>query len=128
MKTQSEPLSEPDLLRVETLATRVTVGEMQAIEADASTRGITRSNWLRNAAVAFLKGTSPTTRVSFESTLLAEVMGLRLVILNMYPHATSRFSMSTLKQIMSFADSAKHAEAADVLRRANKNPVSAVPT
>ena len=87
MKTRSELLPEPDSLRVETLATRVSVGEMRAIEADAAARGITRSNWLRNAAVAYLNGFSLTTRVSLESTLLEEVMALRLVVLNIIPHA-----------------------------------------
>jgi short subunit dehydrogenase-like uncharacterized protein len=123
MKTKSEVLCAPDFLRGETLATRVSVGEMRAIETDAAERGITRSNWLRNAAVAYLNGSNPTTRVSLESTLLKEVMALRLVVLNLFTHAISGLSIETVKQIMAHADSAKHAQAAEVLRRARENPV-----
>lgn len=95
---------------------------MRSIEADSAARGITRSNWLRNAAFAYLNGVSPTTRVLFESKLLEEVMALRLIILNLFPHAAPGLSIQAVKQIMAFADSAKHAEAAEVLRGI-ENPI-----
>jgi hypothetical protein len=117
MKVQRDPSTQPDSLREVTLATRLSIGEMRSIEADAAARGITRSNWLRNAASAYLNGVSPTTRVSLESRLLEEVMALRLIVLNLFPHAVSGLSIQAVKQIMVFADSAKHAEAAEVLRR-----------
>ena len=110
------------VLRVETLATRLTVAEMQAVEAAAAAEGISRSDWLRNAAVANLRQMEQAPGTPLESTILAELLGLRLVILNLFPLAIPGLAIESVRQIMAFADSAKHGEAAKVLRR-QENPM-----
>ena len=53
MKTQSTTPAGSNALRVETLATRLTAVEMQAVGAAAESSAISRSEWLRDAALAF---------------------------------------------------------------------------
>jgi hypothetical protein len=48
-------------------------------------------------------------------------MGLRLLVLNLLPAATPGLALETLRQIMAYADFAKHTEAARVVRRSNES-------
>lgn len=110
-------------LRVETLATRLSSAEMRTVEAAAEATGITRSEWLRDAALAYLNRPSQTPSISFESTLLAEIMGLRSLVLNLFPAAIPGFAVGSVRQIMAYADSVKHGEAAKILRHSSENQV-----
>jgi hypothetical protein len=50
-------------------------------------------------------------------------MSLRLVLLNLFAAATPGLALQTVRQIMNFAESTKHAEAAKVLRRLAEDTV-----
>jgi hypothetical protein len=112
-----------NVLPLETLATRLSFSEMRAIEAAAEAGGITRSQWLRSAAVAYLNQSSEAHPRSIELTVLTEVMGLRLLVLNLFPAATPGLALETLRQIMIYAETAKHIEAAKVVHRSNEKRV-----
>jgi len=91
--------------------------EIRAVAADAAAAGITRSLWLRNAAMAYLGQSDPIRHSSLEPTVLAEIMSLRLVLLNLFAASTPGLALETVHHIMNFAELNKHAEAAKVLRR-----------
>jgi len=110
--------------RIETLATRVSSAEMQAVEGAARAAGITRSKWLRDAALAHINSLDPTLQISLESTILAEIMGLRLLFLNILPAAIPGFTGESLQKIMRFADSTKRGQAEGILRRVFEGDVA----
>ena len=124
MCTQSiTPVGSNDL-RGATLTTRLAAAEILAVGAAAAAAGMTRSLWLRNAALSYLGQPDPTRHSSIESTVLAEIMSLRLVLLNLFAAATPGLALQTVHQIMNFAESVKHAEAAKVLLRLTEGEVS----
>jgi hypothetical protein len=104
------------VLYSETLATRLSAAEMRAVEAAALTCGISRSQWLRDAALAHLQQSGHTSRISSESVVLSELMALRLLILNLFPAAIPGLPLESIRQIMAYADSRKHVEAAKSVR------------
>jgi hypothetical protein len=121
MNTQSiTPVGSNDS-RGTTLTTRLTAAELRAVGAAAAAAGITRSLWLRNAALASLDQSDPTVPLALESTILAEVISLRLVFLNLFAAATPGLALETVHQIMNYAESTKHAEAAKIMRRSIEN-------
>ena len=106
-------------IQTQTLATRLNDAEVRAVEVAAEAGGITRSQWLRDTVVARLRQTDQAPRVTLE---LAEILALRLLILNMFAAAVPGFALTSLRQIMAYADSAKHAEVAKLLRNLNESP------
>jgi hypothetical protein len=81
--------------------------------ADAA--GITRSEWLRETVVARLKQTDYGSPGTLELPLLPEISALKLLVLNMFAAAIPEFPLSSLRQIMAYADSTKHTEVANHL-------------
>jgi hypothetical protein len=114
--------TEVNTFRVKTLATRVTTTELLAIEAAAKVGGITCSEWLRNVALANLDLPTPTLRPSLETTILAEVMALRYLVVNLSAAANSGFTLQTLYDAMKVADQEKHGAASRVLTSPGENP------
>lgn len=102
------------MLRGEILATRLSETEMRAVDAAAGTDGLNRSEWLRNAAIAYLHHADQPFKIALDSIVLAELMGMRLLILNLFAATNSGLPLLSLQQIMAHADSAKHVEAARV--------------
>lgn len=121
MNAQSTVPTRSDALRVETLATRLTAAEMQGVAAAAESSGISRSEWLRASALAYLQRPHQTHDDSIESTILEELMGLRLVILNLFAAATPGLALQTVHLIMAHAESSKHIEATKVVSGAGKS-------
>jgi hypothetical protein len=78
-------------IRSETLATRLSTAEMCAVEAAAAAAGIRRSEWLREAVLAHLDHRVQPSKLSSESVLLAEIMGLRLMMFEPISRRYSRF-------------------------------------
>jgi hypothetical protein len=115
MKTPSNyPLNVKATLE-HTLATRVSFEELSDIHAAASASGVTGSHWLREAAIAHLGRGRASKLPPLESTILAEIMALRLIVLNLYPHAIAGLSLTTLHTLMAYAESNKHLEVAKLL-------------
>jgi hypothetical protein len=124
MRLQSENSVRSPTSRDYTLATRVTSKELRDIGAAAFARGVTNSHWLRNAAIAYLKQDDTPVRASLELTILTEIMALRLVVLNLYPHAIPGLSLASLHSLMAYADSSKHLEVVKLLARTKEGSVS----
>jgi hypothetical protein len=109
------PIISPKVLRGEILATRLSETEMRAaVDAAAGADGLNRSEWLRNAAIAHLHQADQPSRIALDSIVLAELMGMRLLILNLFAATNPGLPLVSLRQVMAHADSAKHVEAARV--------------
>jgi hypothetical protein len=114
MKSQSNyPLNEKIPLE-HTLATRVSSEELSDIRAAAMSRGVTNSQWLRSAAMAYLNRDGAFQSTPLESVVLAEVMCLRMILLNLF--ANLGLPTATLHFVMRNANLVKHSEVARVLR------------
>ena len=122
MNPQAATTTGSTVHRIETLATRVTSAEMQAIEAAAASSGTTRSEWLRASALAYLQPPHQSPEVSLESTILEEVMALRYLIINFFSMANQGTSLQTLHGAMAVADKGKHGAASRVLSSPGVNP------
>ncbi len=70
----SEPEPQPNS-RAKTIATRLPLEEMKAVEAAAKAAGKTCSEWLREAAIAHLNRPVRTRKAAPDPTLLAELLG-----------------------------------------------------
>jgi hypothetical protein len=116
MNSKSIAPSESNLLRVETLATRMTSEEMRAVKAAARDSASSSSEWLREAALAHLRRPNKTFDTSIEMIILEEIMGFRLLMANLFAGANPGVALQTIYQLMANADSVKH-EAAEVVRR-----------
>jgi hypothetical protein len=115
----AHPIVVTNMLRPETLATRLSTAEMCAVEAAAVAAGI-RSEWLREAVLAHLDRRDQPGKLSSHAVLLAEIMGLRLMMLNLFPAAIPGLAHESVRQIMAFAESRKRAEAAKVSLQAGE--------
>ena len=121
MNPESVTSSAPNRLRPGIVSTRLSPSEMAAVDAAVGAAETSRSSWLREAALSHLGQPDPTPHLSLESTVLAEIMSLRLVLINLFAAATPGLALQTMHQIMNFAESTKHAEAAKVLRCSIEN-------
>jgi hypothetical protein len=108
--------AESNVFRVETLATRLNSSEMRAVEAAAKVGGITRSEWLRDAALTYLRNPHQKSTTPIDLTILEEIMGLRFLMVNLFAGANPGVALQTVHQLMAHADAVKH-EAAEVVRR-----------
>jgi hypothetical protein len=116
MNLQSITPAESNVLRVETLATRITTEEMRTVKAAARDSGFSCSEWLREAALAHLQQPNKTSDTPMELIILEELMGFRLLMINLFAGATPGVALQTVHQLMANADSVKR-EAAEVVRR-----------
>ncbi len=82
--------------------------EIASIEAVAAASGQNRSEWLGQAALAYLGTTDiPATT---DLVTLAEIMGIRSLILNLFA-VVPGVAVETVRAIMSNADSIKRGDA-----------------
>jgi hypothetical protein len=117
MNLQSIAPAESNVLRVETLATRITSEEMRAVKTAARNSGSSCSEWLREAALAYLQEPiEPSDNTPIEVAILKEIMGLRFLMVNLFAGANPGVALQTVHQLMAHADAVKH-EAAEVARR-----------
>ena len=115
----SEPPSkiEETSSRAKTLATRLPKAEMEAVEAAASAANKTCSEWLRDAAIAHLKRPAPRKKSAPDPTLLAEIVGLRSIVVNLLAAVAVDLPKETIQRIVTQADSVKQGKAEEILRR-----------
>jgi hypothetical protein len=95
-------------LRTRTIATKVSDEEYELLDAQAKAAGVTLGEWARDVLLRGL----PVGTVA-EQALLAEVLGLRKVVLNlMYELASGKTPTPELmKRIIDHADAEKVAQA-----------------
>ncbi len=98
--------------RAKSIATRLTEAEFAEVESAAAKAGKKVAEWLRDAALT-------QARVSQELTdpiLLAEIMGMRSLMLNLFAKASEGpISIEELRKMSAHADSLKEQKAREFL-------------
>jgi hypothetical protein len=102
--------------RGRSVATRLTEAEFSEVEAAASGAGKKVAEWLRDAALAQARGNQVAEET--DQTLLAESMGMRSLMLNLFARASQGpLSTEDIKKMSSYSESIKEQRAADFLAR-----------
>lgn len=108
--------------RVKSIATRLTEAELGEIEAAASKAGKKVAEWLRDAALTHARATDdePT-----DPVLLAEIMGMRSLMLNLFAKASQGpLITEDLRKMSAYADSIKDQKAREFLARKRSGSTS----
>ena len=99
--------------RTKSVATRLTETELCEIAAAASKAGKKVSEWLRDAALASAR--SPQQEPT-DPVLLAEIIGMRDLMLNLFAQASKGpLSTEDMRKISAYADSIKEQKARQIL-------------
>ena len=122
MNPESIHRAESSVLRDTTVAARLSFLEAKAIEMAAKAVGLSRSQWLREAALSHLNQLTQGPHTSLQSTMVAEIRGLRIVIANLFLTAGLGIPIASAELILEYADRVKYIEAAKALRAVNPNP------
>jgi len=104
-----------DSYRLKSIATRLTESEFGEIEAAASDAGKKVSEWLRDTALTHVRAPKeePT-----DPVLLAEIMGMRSLMLNLFAKAShGPLSVDDLRKMSTYADAIKEQKAREFLSR-----------
>jgi hypothetical protein len=108
-----------DAYRTKSIATRLTEAEFVEVESAALRAGQKVSEWLRETALSRAR------HIVDEDTdpiLLAEIVGLRSLVLNLFAKASEGpIDTDDLRKISVYADSVKRKKAAEVLHQARQN-------
>lgn len=112
----SDPEPQPNS-RPKTIATRLPPEEIKAVEAAVLAAGKTCSEWLREAAIAHLNRPVRTRKAAPDPTLLAELVGVRTLLINLLSAAAPELSKDAVQRIVTLADSTKQGKAEEILRR-----------
>ncbi len=115
-QSTSDPEPQPNS-RAKTIATRLPPEEMKAVEAAVLAAGKTCSEWLREAAIAHLNRPVRTRKAAPDPTLLAELLGIRTLLINLLSAAAPELSKDAVQRIVTLADSTKQGKAEEILRR-----------
>ena len=103
------PASPPnETYRAKSIATRLTEAEFAEVESAAVKAGKKLAEWLRDAALTQARASQELT----DSILLAEIMGMRSLMLNLFARASEGpISVEDLRKMSSHADSIKEQKA-----------------
>ena len=98
--------------RAKSIATRLTETEFAEVESAAARAGKKLAEWLRDAALTQARSSQELT----DSILLAEIMGMRSLMLNLFARASEGpISVEDLRKMSSHADSLKEQRAQEFL-------------
>ena len=104
-----------DVSRVKSIATRLTEAERHEIEAAAFKSGKKVSEWLRDTALASVR--TPRQEQT-DTVLLAEIIGMRDLMLNLFAQASKGpLSTEDMRKMSAYADSIKEQKAREFLSR-----------
>jgi len=99
--------------RGRSIATRLTEAEFGEVEAAAVIAGKKVGEWLREAALAQARGTH---HEQTDQILLAEMMGMRSLILNLFARASEGpLTTEDLRKMSAYSDSIKEQRAQDYM-------------
>lgn len=105
------PLNEA--FRTRSIATRLTEAEYAEVESAAASAGQKVAEWLRYAALAQARATG---NERTDPILLAEIMGMRGLMLNLFAKASEGpLSAEDLRKISAYADAIKNQKAEELL-------------
>lgn len=102
-----------DVSRIKSIATRLTEAELDEVETAASQAGKKISEWLRDTVLAHVRAPQeePT-----DTVLLAEIMGMRDLMLNLFAQASKGpLSTEDMRKMSAYADSIKERKAREFL-------------
>ncbi|MBB5059917.1 hypothetical protein HDF16_004651 [Granulicella aggregans] len=106
------------------IATRLTDAEFGAVEAAAADAGKKVAEWLREAALAHARASSGAAEQT-DPILLAEIMGMRSLMLNLFAKASEGpLTTDDLRKMSAYSDSIKEQRAQDYMaqRRHRNSP------
>jgi uncharacterized protein (DUF1778 family) len=109
--------------RGRSIATRLTDAEFGEVEAAAAIAGKKVGEWLREAALAQARGTHHDEQT--DQILLAEMMGMRSLMLNLFARASEGpLTTEDLRKMSAYSDSIKEQKAQDYMveRRHRNSP------
>jgi hypothetical protein len=102
-----------DTSRLKSIATRLTEAELGEIEVAAFKAGKKVSEWLRDTALASVRAPQ---EEQTDTVLLAEIMGMRDLMLNLFAQASKGpLSTEDMRKMSAYADSIKEQKASQIL-------------
>jgi uncharacterized protein (DUF1778 family) len=101
--------------RAKSIATRLTDAEFSAVEAAAADAGKKVAEWLREAALAHARASAGAVEQT-DPILLAEIMGMRSLMLNLFARASEGpLTTEDLRKMSAHSDSIKEQRAQDYM-------------
>jgi hypothetical protein len=110
--------------RARSIATRLTDAEFGEVEAAAADTGKKVAEWLREAALAYARASAGEEEQT-DPILLAEIMGMRSLMLNLFARASEGpLTTEDLRKMSAYSDSIKDQRAQDYMsqRRRRNSP------
>jgi hypothetical protein len=118
----SSPGSVSDTSRARSIATRLTETEFGEVEEAAANAGKKVAEWLREAALAHVRAGA---EEQTDPILLAEIMGMRNLMLNLFARASEGpLTTEDLRKMSAYSDSIKEQKAQEFMaRRLRRNSI-----
>ena len=110
--------------RARSIATRLTDSEFGEVEAAAANAGKKVAEWLREAALTHARASAGSEEQT-DPILLAEIMGMRSLMLNLFARASEGpLTTEDLRKMSAYSDSIKEQRAQDYMaqRRRRTSP------
>lgn len=102
-----------EVSRTKSIATRLTEAELGEIEAAVFKAGKKVSEWLRDTALASVRAPQ---EEQTDTVLLAEIIGMRDLMLNLFAQASKGpLSTEDMRKMSAYADSIKEQKASHIL-------------
>ena len=109
----SSPVSANETSRARSIATRLTETEFGEVEAAAVNAGKKVAEWLRDAALAHARAGQ---EEQTDPILLAEIMGMRSLMLNLFARASEGpLTTEDLRKMSAYSDSIKEQKAQEFM-------------
>ena len=121
----SSPGSASETSRARSIATRLTETEFGEVEAAAANAGKKVAEWLRDAALAHARAGA---EEQTDPILLAEIMGMRNLMLNLFARASEGpLTIEDLRKMSAYSDSIKEQKAqAFMAQRLRRNRIKSM--
>ena len=118
----SSSLSANETSRARSIATRLTDAEFGEVEAAAANAGKKVAEWLRDAALAHARAGQ---EEQTDPILLAEIMGVRALMLNLFARASEGpLTTEDLRKMSAYSDSIKEQKAQEFMaQRLRRNGI-----
>jgi hypothetical protein len=118
----SSPVSANETSRARSIATRLTETEFSEVEAAAANAGKKVAEWLRDAALAHARAGQ---EEQTDPILLAEIMGMRSLMLNLFARASEGpLTTEDLRKMSAYSDSIKEQKAQEFMaQRLHRNGI-----
>lgn len=118
----SSSVSANETSRARSIATRLTDAEFGEVEAAAANAGKKVAEWLRDAALAHARAGQ---EEQTDPILLAEIMGMRTLMLNLFAKASEGpLTAEDLRKMSAYSDSIKEPKAQEFMaQRRRRNSI-----